>query len=229
MNCDRSQELLSDHYEGSLDRVLAGDLEAHLASCEECRSLRELLPEVVRALGGFPDMEAPEGLAARVAAAAWGAGSSAAPRPAWPARPPHGLWLAAAMLAAALGGGLVLTRGTALDPGRAAKRFVERSVDVGVYLAERKDRLVEDVRLLRVVIGTAFEGRIERVNDRVDDYKRLIEKRRDAEREQRQRKNGAAVAASAPRAAGLFSRNFFFQNPGSVQLVERSVTRSDQA
>jgi hypothetical protein len=122
----------------------------------------------------------------------------------------------------------VATHGTALDPGRAAERFVERSVDVGVYLAERKDRLVEDVRLLRVVIGTAFEGRIERVNDRVDDYKRLIEKRRDAEREQRQRKNGAAVAASAPRAAA-FSRNFFFQNPRPVQLVERSVTRSELA
>jgi hypothetical protein len=31
------------------------------------------------------------------------------------------------------------------------------------------------------VIGTAFEGRLDRVNDRVDDYRRLLEKRRAAE------------------------------------------------
>lgn len=228
MHCDRSQELLSDHCEGSLDPLLTAELDAHLAGCADCRSLRELLPEVVRALGAFPEMEAPQGLAQRVASAAWAAGTAAARIRATPPLPP-GLWLAAAMLAAALGGGLLLTRGTTLDPTRAAERFVERSVNVGVYLVERKDRLVEDVRLLRVVIATAFEGRLERMNDRVDDYKRLIEKRRDAEREQRQRKDGAAIAALAPRTARLISRNFFFQNPGPVQLVEPSVTRSDLA
>ncbi len=36
---------------------------------------------------------------------------------------------------------------------------------------ERRDRLVEDVRILGVVLGTAFEGRIERVNERVEDYR----------------------------------------------------------
>jgi hypothetical protein len=190
--------------------------------------LRELLPAVVRALGEFPEMEAPQGLALRVASAAWAAGMPAPPRRAARALPP-GLWLAAAMLAAALGGGLWLARGTALDPALAAERFVEGSVNVGVYLLERKDRLVEDVRLLRVVIGTAFEGRLERVNDRVDDYKRLLEKRRDAEREQRLRKGGAAVAAAAPRAARLVSRNFFFQNSTSRRLVEPSERRSDKA
>jgi hypothetical protein len=229
MDCDKSQERLSEHYEGSLDPLLAAELEVHLAGCEDCRSLRELLPEVVQALGAFPDMDAPRGLAERVALAAWTVGASAPQQVrAAPALPP-GLWLAAAMLAAALGGGLWLARGTPLDPALAVERFAERSVNVGVYLLERKDRLVEDVRLLRVVIGTAFEGRLERVNDRVDDYKRLLEKRRDAEREQRSRKGGAAVAASAPRAARLISRNFFFQNPASVRLVEPSVTRSDQA
>ena len=44
-------------------------------------------------------------------------------------------------------------------------------MNAGVYLLERKDRLVEDVRMLRVVIGAAFEGRVDRVNDRVDDYR----------------------------------------------------------
>jgi hypothetical protein len=48
------------------------------------------------------------------------------------------------------------------------------------FLAERKDRLVEDVRILRVVIGAAFEGRLDRVNDRFEDYRRMIERRRAA-------------------------------------------------
>lgn len=43
---------------------------------------------------------------------------------------------------------------------------------------ERKDRLLEDVRVLGVVLSTAFEGRIERVNERVNDYKRLLERRK---------------------------------------------------
>jgi hypothetical protein len=31
-----------------------------------------------------------------------------------------------------------------------------------------------------VVLGTAFEGRLERVNDRVEDYRRLLDRRRPA-------------------------------------------------
>ena len=45
---------------------------------------------------------------------------------------------------------------------------------------ERKDRIVEDVRILGVVLGAAFEGRIERVNERVEDYRRLLDRRRPA-------------------------------------------------
>ena len=45
---------------------------------------------------------------------------------------------------------------------------------------ERKDRLVEDVRILGVVLGTAFEGRLDRVNERVEDYRRLLDRRRPA-------------------------------------------------
>jgi hypothetical protein len=32
--------------------------------------------------------------------------------------------------------------------------------------------------VLRVVVATAFEGRVDRVNDRVDDYRKLLEQRR---------------------------------------------------
>ncbi len=46
-------------------------------------------------------------------------------------------------------------------PTRAAQRLVGQTVTAGSSLMERKDRLVEDVRILGVVLETAFEGRIE--------------------------------------------------------------------
>jgi hypothetical protein len=61
---------------------------------------------------------------------------------------------------------------------RAAQRLVGQTVTAGTSLMERKDRLLEDVRVLGVVLSTAFEGRIERVNERVNDYKRLLERRK---------------------------------------------------
>jgi len=69
MDCARSQELLSDHLEGTLHAILRSELDAHLAGCEECRTLREAVAEVVEALHAFPELEPPVGLAERVAAA----------------------------------------------------------------------------------------------------------------------------------------------------------------
>jgi hypothetical protein len=63
---------------------------------------------------------------------------------------------------------------------------------------ERKDRVVEDVRILRVVVGAAFEGRFDRVNDRVEDYRRLLEKRKSVE----QKKSEAPSKGPVPQAAG---------------------------
>jgi hypothetical protein len=65
-------------------------------------------------------------------------------------------------------------------PTRAAQRLVGGTVQAGTTLIVQKERLVEDVRLLGVVLSTAFEGRLDRVNERVQDYRRLIERRRAA-------------------------------------------------
>jgi hypothetical protein len=62
-----------------------------------------------------------------------------------------------------------------------------------VYLVEKKDRVMEDFRLLRVVIATAFEGRLDRVNDRVDDYRRLLERRQKDEQAKDHKKTQASV------------------------------------
>jgi len=199
MDCPRAEELLSDHLEGTLDPVLSADLEGHLARCPECRALRAALAEVVESLRTFPAVEPAADLAERAAITAW-----RAPRPrpvAFRVTVAVPSWLQAAAAALALlttGGVLYATYSPA--PSRAAARIVDRTVNAGAYILERKDRLVEDVHLLRVVIGTAFEGRLDRMNDRVDDYRRLLEKRR-ANEEQAKKSGGRATFGQGPRIA----------------------------
>jgi predicted anti-sigma-YlaC factor YlaD len=175
MDCQRAEELLSDHLEGSLHPILGAELEAHLAGCEACQKLRGALAEVVEALGSAPEFEAPVGLAERAARAA-----RARPRPI-EIRP--ALVLPQWLNAAAAGFALIALGATLAVVGpergaRAAQRLVGQTVTAGSSLMERKDRLLEDVHVLGVVLSTAFEGRIERVNERVNDYKRLLERRK---------------------------------------------------
>jgi hypothetical protein len=176
MDCPRAEELLSDHLEGVLHPILRAELDAHLAECARCGPLRAALAEVVDALHAFPDVDAPVGLAQRAAAA-----SLAAPRVV--VRPaivlPSWVQAAAAGLALIVLGTILMIVGPE-KPTRAAQRLVSETVTAGSSLLERKDRLVEDVRILSVVLGTAFEGRLERVNDRVEDYRRLLDRRRPA-------------------------------------------------
>jgi hypothetical protein len=192
LECARAEELLSDHLEGALDPPLRDRLERHLASCGPCAELRAALGEVVSALRAAPELEPAGDLAERAAAAALRAAEARrfSARRLLPRRlgasvremfAVPGLPLArgvAAALAVATTAAVLLAQSFVGEPVRAANRVVERTVDVSAYLAERKDRLIEDFRLLRVVIGTAFEGRLDRVNDRVDDYRRLLERRR---------------------------------------------------
>ncbi len=173
MNCERAEELLSDHLEGSLHTILRAELEAHLGGCAACRELRSALDDVVGALRAFPDLEAPAGLAERAAALA--RRSPVVVRPAVVL--PHWAQAAAAGFALIALGTLLMLIGPE-KPTRAAQRIVGQTVNAGTSLMDRKDRLVEDVRLLGVVVGTAFEGRLDRVNERVEDYRRMLERRR---------------------------------------------------
>lgn len=191
MDCARSQELLSDHLEGTLHAILHSELDAHLAGCDECRSLREAVAEVVDALHAFPDLEPPVGLSDRVVAA-----TRTLPRPApRPIVVRPALVIPSWMQAAAAGFALI-TLGVLLmvvgpeAPTRAATRLVDRTVNAGSEIIEQRDRMVEDVRTLGVVLTTAFEGRLERMNDRVEDYRQLLERRRAGEQEDSKRGSG---------------------------------------
>jgi anti-sigma factor RsiW len=190
MDCRRAEELLSDHLDGALHPLRARDLEAHLQGCDRCRALHAAVAEVMTTLRSFPVLEPAADLAERAASAALRAPRR--PRVVGPVRAPAWLQVAAAAMAMAISGG-VLYAIESPAPARTAARLLDRTANAGVYLLERKDRLVEDVRLLRVVISTAFEGRLDRMNDRVDDYRRLLEKRRANEESQKEGRQGAGA------------------------------------
>jgi hypothetical protein len=192
LRCDEVNELLSDDLEGALDRAGAADVAFHLAGCVECRALRLAMADVTSFLRA-PAIEAATDLADRVARASWIAArtpivraqrkrawaQAAATWASWLTDVPFAVQAVAAALALVVTAGLVMAAGSA--PGPARPRFGQRLSDATVYVVERKDRLVEDFRLLRVVVTTAFEGRLDRVNDRVEDYRRLLEQRKQAE------------------------------------------------
>jgi hypothetical protein len=179
VQCRRTEELLSDHLDGTLDDVLDADVRAHLEGCGRCRDLNEAMVEVLDVLRSSVDMEPAKDLADRAATAALRAGRPRSTRRLLPdiAGLPPWVLATAAVLALGLSTGLVTASG-GKGPLGTTTALARRVSSVGMYVAEQKDRLVEDFRMLRVVVGTAFEGRIDRVNDRVEDYRRLLERRR---------------------------------------------------
>ena len=210
-SCARAAELLSDHREGLLEGPLAAEMDAHLAGCPECRSLFEALGEVLDLLRSDVEVSPASDLAERAANAALAAGrrprlrlAASAGRVASALTDRAARWgvparvqALAAVLAIALTAGVLLA-GQALEPGpgeEARPAMVRRLDAATVYVAARRDQLVEDFRLLKVVIATAFEGRLDRVNDRVEDYRRLLERRRQEDQAKDNKKSQASLDA----------------------------------
>ncbi len=187
MECQRAEELFSDHQEGGLEEPLRSELGTHLAECGDCRELHQALAEVVEALRTYPVVEPSAQLPVRAAAAAL---AQARPtrrrdkrrasmlRVAWRTSVPT-LPIAAALI---MGVSTAFLLGPSVPrPLGSTERLMERTENAREYLLEQKECLIEDIRILRVVIATAFEGRLDRVNARVDDYRRLLQEKRDAE------------------------------------------------
>jgi anti-sigma factor RsiW len=204
MDCRRAEELLSDHVEGALEEPLRSELERHLTSCPACRELREALGDVIAALKSHPVLDAPAGLAERAAEAALRRPAPlAGPAFAWRFRTvPWRVQVAAAALAMAVTG-VVLAASGAENARRLPMRVRERAVNTGVYIAERKDRLVENFRILRVVVGTAFGSRVDRLGDRVEDYRKLLEQRKSSSPEPKKTNGSRAEEDEARVAAAL--------------------------
>ena len=200
MDCRRVEELLSDHLEGSLHEILKAELAAHLAACAACRELREAVGEVVLALRAQPEFEAPAGLVERVTRAVLAQPRAVVVRPAFVV--PSWVQAAAAGFALIALGTMLMVIGPE-RPTRAAQRLVGQTVHAGSNLVERKERLFEDVRLLGVVLTSAFEGRLDRVNERVEDYRKFLEKRRSAPADGAPKSGSGRLALPAGLAAGF--------------------------
>jgi hypothetical protein len=175
MNCQRTRELLSDHVEETLPPSLAPELDAHLGSCEECRSLTDSLREVIAALASFREPEpSPElierilertrpalrslrglGLARAEAPSFWWSGSN---------------WLAAAAVLAAV---LVWRPPEFLgDASRRVSQTAHQAYSFGVRTYYRTERWVEELNVLRMTVGVAFENRLDRLSERLRDLEK---------------------------------------------------------
>jgi anti-sigma factor RsiW len=202
MECRRAEELLSDHAEGSLEDPLLADLKAHLQTCAACSALANAVAEVRVHLVAYPVLEPSASLAERAGERIRAQGLASRLRAFRPAMPP---WVMATAAALTLASTLGVLRGAGALPasGKTAHKLVERGVNAGAWVLERRDRLVEDLKLVRVVITAAFEGRLDTMSDRVADYRRTLEKRQE---ETKGKDKGAGVAPlpqPTPRTAGV--------------------------
>jgi len=168
VNCSRAEELFSDDVEGSLSPPLAGELRAHLAGCDECRTLHAAFHEVVSGLDADAVPPLPETLSSRLVAARRAAASTRGGAPS--AEPPLEAavsWVAvAALLALMLLGGppeLVSTL------TRKVSQTAHQAYSFGVRTYHQTERWIEDLNVLRLTVEVALEDRLEQINERLHD------------------------------------------------------------
>jgi hypothetical protein len=177
VDCARAEELFSDRLEGVLEEPLASDLVRHLETCAPCTALFAALQEVRDHLVATPALEPPGTLSERAAVRA-----REAPLPRSRVALPYWAVAAAAGFCALGTLGASYAAEALPAPRKTAERLVEKGNQTGAWVLERRDRLMEDLRVVRVVVTTAFEGRLDRMTDRVDDYRKAIEKQQEAAR-----------------------------------------------
>lgn len=176
MNCRRHQELLSDYLEETLSPPLRREAENHLRTCEDCRNLAESLKEVLSLFGSFQTPEPPSNLtdlilertrpallSARKASADLETDSSF-----WRS---FGSGLAAAAVLATV----LLFRPPEFLAGwsRSVSQTAHQSYSLGVRTYHRTARWIEDLNVLRMTVGVAFENRLDRLNERLRDLEEL--------------------------------------------------------
>lgn len=177
MNCDRAQEFFSDLVEGTLAAPLEREVETHLEGCPECLSLSTSMREAVTRLRGLSAVEPPTDLAERVLArtlpvlrrerARAAATSPVATAPTTPTSPPAWTWLAAAAAIVLL----LAWRPPAFarEFSREASQGAYRVYSFGVRTYHETERWVEDLNVLRMTVGVAFEDRLDHLTERLRD------------------------------------------------------------
>lgn len=176
MSCRRQQELLSDYLEEALSPPLRREVENHLRTCEECRNLALSLKDVLSLFGSFQAPEEPSNLTELILERT---------RPALLAPRETGadletdssFWhsFGSGLAAAAVLATVLLFRPPEFLAGwsRSVSQTAHQSYSLGVRTVHRTSRWIEDLNVLRMTVGVAFENRLDRLNERLRDLEEL--------------------------------------------------------
>ena len=184
MKCRRSEELWSDYIEGVLPVPLRKDLEEHLGACPQCPPLLASFREVVGAIGTLPRPNPSPDLVERILRAtrtrlADQAQPQGGPLPGL-ALPHWGHWVAWAATAAFVVILFVRPGSIFSDMGGRLTRFSHRAYSYGLQVYLGSERLIDELNVLRMTVGVAFEDRLDRINERLKDLEQARRKSEDA-------------------------------------------------
>jgi len=182
MKCRRSEELWSDYIDDTLPSPLRTDLEEHLEDCPDCSSLLASFREVRGLLGSLPRLQPAPDLVERIS-------SATRPRLAGQRQPQSlflpglplplwGQWATWALTAALVVVLLVRPSAVFSDMGAELSRLGHRAYSYGLQVYLGSERLIDELNVLRMTVGVAFEDRLDRLNERLKD---LEEARRRSE------------------------------------------------
>jgi len=202
VNCRRHQELLSDYLEETLPPPLRREVENHVRTCEDCRNLAESLKEVLSLFGSVQTPEPPSNLTELILertrpallAAREGSADLESESSLWRS---FGSGLAAAAVLAMV----LLFRPPEFLAGwsRSVSQTAHQGYSLGVRTYHRTARWIEDLNVLRMTVGVAFENRLDRLNERLRDLEEL---RRRSGGEDESSRSGLPAQSPPRKAAG---------------------------
>ncbi|HSF16821.1 MAG TPA: zf-HC2 domain-containing protein [Vicinamibacteria bacterium] len=166
MNCNRSLELISDLVENELPPILEREMRSHLSGCGECRALTAAVREVVAALRLDLEVEPPESLTENVLLHTSTSLRDLSGEPNyW--LPPVASWIAAAAIFAAVA--LWRPPDAFFELSREVSQTAHKFYSFGVRTYHETDRWIEELNVLRITMGVAFEDRIDRLSEKLRD------------------------------------------------------------
>jgi len=199
MNCRRAEELFSDYRDRALAPPLERAVSAHFETCNECRELYRTFEEVTGALGALtvpaPPVELTEKLSlpARIAPA-----KQPFPSPS-PRVVAGASWLAVAAVLAMM----LLFRPPELvsDFSRTASRAARHVYSFTVRSYNLTERWIEDLNVLRMTVGVAFEDRLDQINEQLRDLEDAGRRSNDENEQSRENRGleGEPKVGSGPR------------------------------
>lgn len=146
---------------------LAHDLEAHFDRCRPCRELFSSFEAVVSSLHTLEATPPPLGLDERIAARTRAELAAASRR----AEPTTALapaqWLAVAAVFALV---LIWRPAFLTSMSQTATKTVRQTYSFGVRTYHQTERWIDDLNVLRMTVGVAFEDRLDKLNEQLQRF-----------------------------------------------------------